>query len=162
MARDPEARAAYNREWWRKKLAEDPDYNNRKSKLWQKANPERVKEFRAKRLAADPEYERRYHAEWRERNREKVRATQRGVNRRRYDKIREYLQSDEQAPKQVARFALNAAVKAGRIKKPATCERCKQVTTTRRMHGHHEDYSKPLDVKWLCSICHGKEHRKTA
>ena len=36
------------------------------------------------------------------------------------------------------------------------CERCGHPKTD----GHHEDYSKPLDVIWLCRRCHLQHHRK--
>jgi len=55
-----------------------------------------------------------------------------------------------------ARQLLNAAVRTGRISKPTECRRCGNVS---RLNGHHHDYSKPLDVEWLCNRCHGKEHR---
>ncbi len=36
------------------------------------------------------------------------------------------------------------------------CERCGDADAQR----HHDDYERPLDVRWLCSSCHGIEHRK--
>jgi hypothetical protein len=51
--------------------------------------------------------------------------------------------------KHEARQKLRYAVKVGKLKK-LPCEVCGEV----KVHGHHEDYSKPLEVKWLCDIHH--------
>lgn len=42
--------------------------------------------------------------------------------------------------------------------KPRHCENCGQfVEKSRNLHAHHDDYAKPLDVRWLCPKCHRAE-----
>jgi hypothetical protein len=59
-----------------------------------------------------------------------------------------------------ARYILANAVTAGLVIKPGRCSQCQVTPGKRGLHGHHIDYSKPLEVQWLCSTCHGKAHRK--
>jgi hypothetical protein len=47
------------------------------------------------------------------------------------------------------------AVKNGTLVKPLTCSRCGGI---KRLHAHHEDYGKPLEVVWVCSSCHKLIH----
>lgn len=49
------------------------------------------------------------------------------------------------------------AVRDGRLKRPDDCEVCGGAD---RIHGHHDDYSRPLDVRWLCAACHQEWHGK--
>jgi hypothetical protein len=64
------------------------------------------------------------------------------------------------AAKEVPRHKLQSAVRCGGIQKPATCQGCEKPKSPRELHGHHKDYSKPLEVIWLCASCHAAEHRK--
>lgn len=57
--------------------------------------------------------------------------------------------------KRAAREALHYAVVVGRVIRPSTCPACGR---TGRIEGHHDDYSRPLDVQWLCSRCHKALH----
>ena len=65
---------------------------------------------------------------------------------------------------QRAKFSLERK-RAGRLSKRALinstikrgpCEACGY------QHGeaHHDDYAKPLEVRWLCRSCHQKHHSK--
>lgn len=53
----------------------------------------------------------------------------------------------------------HAALSAGRVVKPATCEGCgKSPVGHDVLDAHHDDYSRPLDVRWLCRSCHVRHH----
>lgn len=54
---------------------------------------------------------------------------------------------------------LTAAVDCGRITRPTKCSDCGSFG---KVEAHHEDYSRPLDVLWLCGPCHRLRHRKIA
>lgn len=56
--------------------------------------------------------------------------------------------------KEDARRAIMWAVRRGWIK-PSPCEVC---GTRENLQAHHDDYSKPLEVRWLCF----KHHREIA
>lgn len=53
--------------------------------------------------------------------------------------------------KLAAHAAVHRAVKTGDLVKPSACSRC---GLEGPVEGHHRDYSKPLDVEWLCWWCH--------
>lgn len=63
-----------------------------------------------------------------------------------------------QPEKYKARSVLNNAIASGKIIKPTSCEFCHKTGT--RIHGHHDDYSKPLQVIFLCQTCHKNIHLK--
>ena len=58
--------------------------------------------------------------------------------------------------KWAAHQAVNHAVRDGKIVKPKCCQSC---GIDKRLHGHHDDYTKPLEVMWLCVPCHAARHK---
>ena len=54
-----------------------------------------------------------------------------------------------------ANSAVSNALRSGRLVKQP-CQECGE----EKVHGHHEDYSKPLDVIWLCSNHHTELHKQ--
>ena len=49
------------------------------------------------------------------------------------------------------------ALLSGKIIKPSNCSSCGKLT--KKIEMHHDDYDKPLQVRWLCTKCHGKTRR---
>ncbi len=56
--------------------------------------------------------------------------------------------------KQVAHWTVSNAIRSGRLI-PQPCEVC---GSTKNIHAHHDDYTKPLIVRWLCLHHHHDEH----
>jgi hypothetical protein len=118
-------------------------------KRWQQRNTK--KRMEAKRL-------------WRKRNRDKYMISCQRCSRNRRIRHPESVRGGiliwlRKNPKaRNAHETLRRAVKKGLVKKSSECEWCG--TKECRLHGHHEDYEKPLDVQWLCSSCHAMTREK--
>lgn len=56
--------------------------------------------------------------------------------------------------KRAAHILVGNAIRAGRLVK-MPCEVCGGAA-----HAHHDDYAKPLEVRWLCPIHHSEHHRR--
>lgn len=61
----------------------------------------------------------------------------------------------ETPEKYKARNAVSNAIRDGKMQKGKECYFCYAETN---LQAHHQDYSRPLDVFWLCPACHGKLH----
>lgn len=56
--------------------------------------------------------------------------------------------------KKAANTAVNNAIRDGRLVRQP-CEVC----GAEKAQAHHDDYSKPLDVRWLCTTHHAEWHK---
>lgn len=57
--------------------------------------------------------------------------------------------------KRLSNALLNNRIRSGDIKRPGKCSACGAEC---QPEAHHNDYSRPLDVEWLCRKCHQKRH----
>lgn len=64
--------------------------------------------------------------------------------------------------KAISNDKLKIARKNGKITIPEACEECGISSKESNLEAHHTDYSKPLDVQWLCRSCHNTWHSKYA
>jgi hypothetical protein len=67
------------------------------------------------------------------------------------ERVRKYLLKNRD--KHNCRQKVRHALAGGRIAKPMFCD-CGSLYP----QAHHEDYSKPLEVLWVCRDCHRKLH----
>lgn len=89
-------------------------------------------------------------------NPEETRARDRAKSVRQRARRERYLKEWRAAhpEKRAAHIAVGNAIRDGRLSK----EPCAFCGTADPVEAHHHDYSKPLDVTWLCKPCHRRFH----
>ena len=79
------------------------------------------------------------------------------ANRERKLEINRAWVGKNRARKKLAQDAQNAVWRAVRVGKLVKAEQCSKCDGIGRVEAAHMDYSKPLDVIWLCPHCHRLE-----
>lgn len=126
--------AEYMREWRHKNIEDQKAKHANYMKSWRKGLSDEQKENRRKKSAElrakTPKKYVEYSHKWQKNNPEKNRAHK----------------------------AIYRAINRGDLKRKP-CEQClKDGIENMNVQGHHEDYSKPLEIVWLCSQHHRDVH----
>ncbi len=123
-----------------------------------KKTPEDIREYKAKYYIENKTRLALANKKWVEQNIDKRREVSREWNK----KNRETCNKNNKTWKEKNRYKtrthdkIKHAIIKNKIVRPQNCEHCNAST---KLHGHHHDYNKPLDVIWLCPSCHSAEHR---
>lgn len=137
-------RRDYWREYSRRRYATDPEFAERKRaalEKWRRENPEKHRANWAR-------YSEKYQGHLAATHRERYAADREA----RIAKTRAWQEANPE--KYAAQKALNRAIRRGELaRKP--CEVCGNV----RVDAHHDDYSHPLNVRWLCRRHHVQHHK---
>ncbi|HEX8413759.1 MAG TPA: hypothetical protein VF637_07715 [Sphingomicrobium sp.] len=92
---------------------------------------------------------------YREFDRLRARDPKRAQARAEYGKANPRPRPEPDPVKRAARVIVGNALRNGKLVRPEHCDVCAQSCTP---HGHHDDYSKPLDLIWCCTSCHALIH----
>ena len=69
--------------------------------------------------------------------------------------MKKYREDPLSRHKHIARWLTRRAIEAGRLTRQP-CEICGKI----EVEAHHDDYYKPLDIRWLCKFHHNEHHTK--
>jgi len=96
---------------------------------------------------------------WQAKNKDKVRIAALKYSKTHREKVLKWHSEWKKINREQARAnrMIIDHVRRGTLRRPDTCSKCLKEC---KPHGHHEDYSKPLEVIWLCQICHNHAHGK--
>ena len=137
-----------------KRICDERDARERHSEANRKyrlAHPDRVRLAKKKWIMANPEKIRQHQATYRGNHPETKTLWAENNRTRALEISKNWINNNVE--KHTAHKKLNAAVRHGKITQ-LPCEKCGDLRT----HGHHDDYSKPLSVRWICAKHHKELH----
>ena len=102
-------------------------------------------------------YYRRHYGENADQVGERIKAYQKSPAGKLATRTNGIRQREKFPEKYAARQAVLVAVRSGALKRKP-CEKCGAT----KVQAHHPDYSKPLEIVWLCEPCHRLEHAPIA
>jgi hypothetical protein len=100
-----------------------------------------------------------YQTNWKNQNREAFNKKRREYAHKNKERLAE-IKARHRAKhpdRQLARWMVTHAIEHAKIT-PQPCEVCGVLDNT--IEGHHEDYSRPLKVNWLCNQHHRAKHKE--
>ena len=158
--RNTQCKDCYNRKK-REYDARNKEKKKSRDLRWRERHPEKAREcdkkkdkkFKKKNQAVLRAKARNRAAVKRENNREFYREKQRKYYEQNKEKFKNYRELSK--IEVAARRKVSYEVAKGRLTKPDHCQNCGKKT---RLEAHHHDYSKPLDVIWVCRPCHNQIH----
>ncbi len=161
----------YDKEYYKK----NKEHLSKKNKEWERNNPKKVKEYKINWAKANKRKVRKSKEKYRKKNREKIR--EKGIeyyykNKEKYrinqkkwrkkNPIKNKILRDENRkiygkkyPEKVK--ARNKSAYHIKIPKGQLCQICNKRLAVER---HHTDYSKPLNLLFVCRKCHKQRHRE--
>lgn len=134
----------YTKDYYKK----NSDIIKEKVSVYRKKNKDSISLKEAKKRLSDVDRfakNRAKHLKWAKNNRESLSEYQ-----------YEWYQNNKE--KRRAHVILRRAILSGEIMRPENCSKCQKQC---KPDGHHTDYSKALDVIWLCRACHSRESPRT-
>ncbi len=150
-------RVEKNKDRVRKLKELDPKWKPRH--LREKKTDEDIKEYKARYYQENKEKSNAQSKRWAKENIESVRKSSRewAKRNRKTQNKNTLVWKAKNKHKTSAHDKVKHAIKWLKITKPKECEHCSIETI---LHGHHHDYTKPLEVTWLCPVCHKAEHKR--
>jgi hypothetical protein len=144
----------------RERNAKRRDCINERQRKYYETNKEKFSEYGKKyreklaedRLESDKEYRRKWYLENREHALEQRKEQQ--VRILKWQK--EYYEKRDRQKLNANKMVSDAVIK-GNLIRPKQCSICG--SDKYKIQGHHEDYSKPLEVIWVCTYCHSAIHK---